>query len=66
MHGDPLALTSPRKGIAMTSTPTSLVDRADLNSLMQASPGFFLGAASHVLPKAIFWEANPTQVFDFS
>ena len=31
MHGDPLALTSPRKGIAMTSTPTSLVDRADLD-----------------------------------
>ena len=31
MHGDPLALTSPRKGIAMTSTPTSLVDRAGLD-----------------------------------
>jgi TldD protein len=31
MHGDPLALTSPRKGIAMTSIPTSLVDRAGLD-----------------------------------
>ena len=26
----------------------------------------FLAAASHVLPKAIFWEANPTQAFDYS
>src|SRR5262249_40413067 len=25
-----------------------------------------LCAASHVLPNAIFWEANPSQVFDFS
>jgi len=31
MHGDPLALTSPRKGIAMTSIPTSLLDRAGLD-----------------------------------
>jgi hypothetical protein len=53
---------------AMTLATLHISSRARTHATDQGgreSAGFFLRAASHVLPNAIFWEANPTQVFDF-
>ena len=54
---------------AMTLATLHISSRARTHVTGQGgreAAGFFVRAASHVLPNAIFWEANPTQVFDFS
>ena len=52
MSGAPCRSRLPRSGARERSNSSA------------ASPS--LCAASHVLPKPVFWEANPTQVVDFS
>jgi hypothetical protein len=48
------------------SVEIAALRRARSNRPRHPDAGIFIRAASHVLPKAIFWEANPAQVSDFS